>query len=79
MTPTFHHVAGAPDAVAPFGHAEAVGWVFVTGTRFEEDFAPMNAVYSSCFPQGKRPARTWVGVTALAKGARVEIDFVARR
>jgi enamine deaminase RidA (YjgF/YER057c/UK114 family) len=26
-----------------------------------------------------RPARTCVGVTALARGARVEIDFVARR
>lgn len=129
MTPTFHHVAGAPDAVAPFSHAvEADGWVFLTGqmpftgtsvdesypegieaqthavirnldtvlkgiglslenvisarvflTRFEQDFAAMNAVYASYFPEGKRPARTCVGVTALAKGALVEIDFVARR
>ena len=129
MTPTFHHVSGAPDAVAPFSHAvEADGWVFLTGqmpftgtsvdepypegieaqthavirnldtvlkgiglslanvlsarvflSRFEEDFVPMNAVYASYFPEGKRPARTCVGVTALAKGALVEIDFVARR
>jgi len=129
MTPTFHHVSGAPDAVAPFSHAvEADGWVFLTGqmpftgtsvdepypegieaqthavirnldtvlkgvglslanvlsarvflTRFEQDFAPMNAVYASYFAEGKRPARTCVGVTALAKGALVEIDFVARR
>jgi 2-iminobutanoate/2-iminopropanoate deaminase len=129
MTPTFHHVSGAPDAVAPFSHAvEADGWVFLTGqmpfagtsvdepypegieaqthqvirnlekvlegigldlrnvvsarvflTRFDEDFAPMNAVYASYFAEGKRPARTCVGVTALAKGALVEIDFVARR
>ena len=129
MTPTFHHVSGAPDAVAPFSHAvEAEGWVFLTGqmpfpgtsvdepypdgieaqthqvivnlekvlkgiglglgnvvsarvflTRFDEDFAPMNAVYASSFAEGKRPARTCVGVTALAKGALVEIDFVARR
>jgi reactive intermediate/imine deaminase len=128
-SPTFHRVAGAPDAVAPFSHAvEADGWVFLTGqmpfpgtsvdepypegieaqthqvirnlekvlngiglglgnvlsarvslTRFEEDFAPMNAVYASYFAEGKRPARTCVGVTALAKGALVEIDFVARR
>ena len=48
-------------------------------TRFEEDFAPMNAVYASYFAEGRRPARTCVGVTALAKGALVEIDFVARR
>ena len=129
MTPTFHHVAGAPDPVAPFSHAvEADGWIFLTGqmpfvgtsvdepypegieaqthavvrnldtvlkgiglslanvlsarvflTRFEQDFAAMNAVYASYFPEGKRPARTCVGVTALAKGALVEIDFVARR
>ena len=48
-------------------------------TRFEEDYERMNAVYATCFPEGKRPARTCVGVTALARGARVEIDFVARR
>jgi enamine deaminase RidA (YjgF/YER057c/UK114 family) len=39
----------------------------------------MNAVYASYFAPGRRPARTCVGVTALAKGARVEIDLVARR
>jgi reactive intermediate/imine deaminase len=27
----------------------------------------------------KRPARTCIGVTGLAKGARVEIDLIARR
>jgi 2-iminobutanoate/2-iminopropanoate deaminase len=48
-------------------------------TRFDEDYAPMNAVYASYFPAGRRPARTCVGVSALAKGARVEIEFVARR
>jgi len=48
-------------------------------TRFEQDYEPMNAVYASYFAPGKRPARTCVGVTALAKGARVEIDFIARR
>jgi enamine deaminase RidA (YjgF/YER057c/UK114 family) len=48
-------------------------------THFDEDYDAMNAVYASYFPAGKRPARTCVGVTRLAKGARVEIDLVARR
>jgi reactive intermediate/imine deaminase len=48
-------------------------------TRFEEDYERMNAVYASYFPVNKRPARTCVGVTALARGALVEIDLVARR
>jgi len=47
--------------------------------RFEQDYAAMNAAYASHFAAGRRPARTCVGVTALAKGALVEIDFVARR
>ena len=47
--------------------------------RFEQDYERMNAVYANYFPQGRRPARTCVGVTALARGALVEIDFVARR
>jgi len=48
-------------------------------TRFDVDYAAMNAVYASYFPAGRCPARTCVGVVALAKGARVEIDMVARR
>ena len=48
-------------------------------TAFDQDYAAMNAVYAGFFPTGKRPARTCVGVTALAKGARIEIDMVARR
>lgn len=48
-------------------------------TRFEEDYEAMNAVYESCFPAGRLPARTCIGVTALARGSRVEIDFIARR
>lgn len=48
-------------------------------TRFEQDYEAMNRVYAGYFPAGKRPARTCVGVTALAKGALVEIDFIARR
>lgn len=48
-------------------------------TYFEADYDAMNAVYASYFPAGQRPARTCIGVTALARGARVEIDMVARR
>jgi 2-iminobutanoate/2-iminopropanoate deaminase len=48
-------------------------------TRFEQDYEAMNLVYAEYFASGKRPARTCVGVTALARGALVEIDFIARR
>ena len=48
-------------------------------TRFDEDYATMNAVYASYFAADRRPARTCIGVTALARGARVEIDLLARR
>jgi 2-iminobutanoate/2-iminopropanoate deaminase len=48
-------------------------------TRFEQDYAPMNAVYRGYFPPGRLPARTCVGVTGLACGALVEIDLIARR
>ena len=47
--------------------------------RFEQDYAPMNAVYRGYFPADRLPARTCVGVTGLARGALVEIDLVARR
>lgn len=47
--------------------------------HFDDDYARMNAVYATYFPQGRRPARTCVGVTGLARDARVEIDMVARR
>ena len=48
-------------------------------TRFERDYAALNALWPSFFAAGKLPARTTVGVTALAVGALVEIDLVARR
>ena len=48
-------------------------------THFKEDYEKMNRIYASYFEAGKRPARTCVGVTDLARGARVEIDFIARR
>ncbi|WP_046866922.1 RidA family protein [Microvirga massiliensis] len=48
-------------------------------THFERDFEAMNKVYKAYFAQGKLPARTCIGVTGLAVGALVEIDFIARR
>ena len=48
-------------------------------TRFEQDYKAMNTVYEGYFPPERRPARTCIGVTALARGARIEIDFIARR
>ena len=47
--------------------------------HFDEDYARMNAVYAGYFPEGRRPARTCIGVTGLARGARIEIDMIARR
>jgi 2-iminobutanoate/2-iminopropanoate deaminase len=48
-------------------------------TQFERDYAAMNAVYQLYFKPNKLPARTCIGVTALARGALVEIDLLARR
>lgn len=48
-------------------------------TQFERDYAALNALWPSFFAAGKLPARTTVGVTALAVGALVEIDLIARR
>jgi enamine deaminase RidA (YjgF/YER057c/UK114 family) len=39
----------------------------------------MNAVYATYFPPERRPARTCIGVSGLARGARIDIDMVARR
>ena len=42
------------------------------------DFATVNEVYGKRFPKNP-PARSTVQVAALPKGARVEIDLVARK
>ena len=47
--------------------------------HFDDDYARMNDVYATYFAPGRFPARTCVGVTGLARGARVEIDMIARR
>ena len=48
-------------------------------TDFKAHYEKMNAVYRGYFAAGRLPARTCIGVTALARDALVEIDFVARR
>ncbi|MEO9572706.1 MAG: RidA family protein [Tateyamaria sp.] len=48
-------------------------------TAFERDYAAFNDTYQTYFPEDRRPARTTVGVTALAVGALVEIDCIAKR
>lgn len=48
-------------------------------TEFKRDYADMNEVYRSYFPDDRLPARTCIGVTGLARDALVEIDMVARR
>lgn len=42
------------------------------------EFAKMNEIYAKYFPQDP-PARSTVQVAALPRGARVEIEVVARR
>ena len=48
-------------------------------TDFNRDYAPMNDIFSTYFSEGRRPARTTVGVTALARGGIIEIDMIAFR
>ena len=48
-------------------------------THFDRDYAAFNETYQSYFSADRRPARTTVGVTALAVGALVEVDCIAKR
>ena len=41
-----------------------------------QDFDKMNAIYETYFRADALPSRTCIGVTGLAVGALVEIDFV---
>ena len=58
---------------------EHVTMVRIYLTNFERDYDELNALWPSVFAPGKLPARTTIGVTALAVGSLVEIDLVARR
>jgi 2-iminobutanoate/2-iminopropanoate deaminase len=48
-------------------------------TNFDRDYEAMNDVWRSYFVPEKLPARTCIGVAALARGALVEIDLLAKR
>lgn len=48
--------------------------IFLTDMAF---FSAVNSVYERFFPQGKYPARETVAVSALPRGARVEISAIA--
>ncbi len=48
-------------------------------TDFYRDYTAMNATYQEYFPSDRRPVRTCIGVTGLAREALVEIDVIARR
>ena len=48
-------------------------------TDFKGDYELFNLVYASYFPPDRRPARTCIGVTGLARDACVEIDLIAKR
>jgi reactive intermediate/imine deaminase len=63
---------------AGFGSGDIVQ-VRVFLTKFEAHYERMNKVYASLFPPGKLPARTCVGVTALARNCDIEIDAVVKK
>jgi reactive intermediate/imine deaminase len=44
-----------------------------------QEWDRMNVVYREFFPEGRLPARSAFGATALALGARVEIECIATR
>ena len=44
--------------------------------RFHER---IDRVYARHFPDGRKPARTMIGVSNLTRGALIEMDFVARK
>ena len=58
---------------------EHVTMVRIYLTAFERDYDALNALWPSFFEAGKLPARTTIGVTALAVGSLIEIDLVAKR
>jgi reactive intermediate/imine deaminase len=47
--------------------------------HFERDYAAFNQIYAGHFQSDRLPARTTIGVTALARGGILEIDMIARR
>lgn len=48
-------------------------------THFDRDYAQLNVLWPSFWEPDRLPARTTIGVTALAVGALIEIDLVVKR
>ena len=72
MIPTVSIIEANTNRYAPVAAA------FTVVPNNSPDFDEMNAVYESYFIPSKLPARTCVGVTALAVGASIEIDLIAK-
>jgi hypothetical protein len=73
----FSQVSGTPVAVPGEPTQSVTGGSGLT--HFERDYDAMNAIYRDYFDSNKLPARTTVGVTALARGGLIEIDMIAKR
>jgi 2-iminobutanoate/2-iminopropanoate deaminase len=58
---------------------EHVVWVRVSLVDFPRLYDRMNLAYVEYFPSDRLPARSCIGVTALTRGALVEMDFMVRR
>jgi 2-iminobutanoate/2-iminopropanoate deaminase len=83
-------VAGGTEAETERVLANLAAVLAATGLSFDHivrttiylvdlaDFARVNEIYGRCF-SAPYPARATVGVAALPRGARVEIDAIARR
>jgi enamine deaminase RidA (YjgF/YER057c/UK114 family) len=59
--------------------AEHVVSVRVSLVDFPRLHERMNLAYVEYFPPDRLPARSCIGVTALTRGALVEMDFMVRR
>ena len=57
---------------------EKVAMARIFLVHFATDYPIVNGIYAEYFEQSRYPARTTVGVTALAMGCLVEVDLIAR-
>jgi reactive intermediate/imine deaminase len=57
---------------------EKVAMARIFLVHFANDYPIVNRIYAEYFEEGRYPARTTVGVTALAMGCLVEVDLIAR-
>jgi 2-iminobutanoate/2-iminopropanoate deaminase len=57
---------------------ESVAMARIFLADFAADYPLVNKIYAGYFKPGRYPARTTVGVTGLAMGCKVEVDFIAK-